>query len=126
MSVAWIVAPGQLFCEGHRDAAGAGADVGNLQAFAAECLLVAGANFADGEAVERDFDDVFGFRAGDQDVRGDFKFEAPEFLLAGEVLRGLASGAAGEQAGKRDVPRNRILLLQDAHRATCGRGRARA
>src|SRR6267143_4401043 len=91
---------GQLFCEGDRDATGAGADVGDLQAFAAECLLVAGANFADGEAVERDFDDVLGFRAGNQDVRRDLKFEAPEFLFAGEVLRRLASGASGEQAGK--------------------------
>src|SRR5712664_1797483 len=90
----------QLFCEGDRDASGAGADVGNFEAFAAECLLAAGADFADGEAVERDFDDVFGFRAGNQDVRRDLEFESPEFLLAGEVLRGLASGAAGEQAGK--------------------------
>src|SRR5437879_5005455 len=91
---------GQLFCEGYGNAAGAGANVGDLQALAAECLLVAGANFADGEAVERDFDDVLGFRAGNQDVRRDLKFEAPEFLLAGEVLCGLAGGAAGEQAGK--------------------------
>src|SRR5437667_7092031 len=91
---------GQLFCEGYGNAAGAGANVGDLQALAAECLLVAGANFADGEAVEHDFDDVLGFRAGNQDVRRDFKFEAPEFLFAGEVLRRLASGAAGEQAGK--------------------------
>ena len=37
---------GQLFCEGDRDASGAGADVGDLQAFAAECLLAASAEFA--------------------------------------------------------------------------------
>ena len=47
--------------------------------------------FADGEAVERDFDDVLGFRAGDQDVRRDLKFESPEFLLAGEMLCGFAA-----------------------------------
>ena len=91
---------GQLFCEGHGDATGAGADVGDLQAFTAECLLAAGADFADGEAVERDFNDVLGFRAGDQHIRRDFKFETPEFLFAGEVLRGLASGATGKQASK--------------------------
>src|SRR5216684_2234608 len=82
---------GQLFCEGHRDAAGTGADVGDLQAFGAECLLTAGADFANGEAVERDFDDVLGFWAGNQDVRRDFKSETPEFLFAGKVLRGLAA-----------------------------------
>src|SRR6266478_9194230 len=91
---------GQLFCEGHGDATGAGAHVGDVQAFATEHRLAARANFSDGEAVERDFDDVLGFRAGNQNVRRDFKFESPEFLFAGEVLRGLASGASGEQAGK--------------------------
>src|SRR6266850_311003 len=90
----------QLFCKGHGDASGTGANVGDLQAFAAECLLTAGADFANSEAVEGDFNDMLGFRAGDQDVERNFEFEAPEFLFAGEVLRGLASGAAGEQAGK--------------------------
>src|SRR6266446_6730203 len=84
--------------EGHGDATGAGAHVGDVQAFATEHRLAARANFADGEAVERDFNDVFGFRAGNQDVRSDFKSESPEFLLAGEVLRGLAGGAAGNQS----------------------------
>jgi hypothetical protein len=37
---------------------------------------------------------VFGFGARDEDVSIDFEFEAPEFLLAGEVLRGFAGGAA--------------------------------
>ena len=53
--------------------------------------------FVDGQAIESDFDEVFGFGAGDEDVGGDFEFEAPEFLLAGEVLRGFACGAAAEQ-----------------------------
>src|SRR5712664_4598540 len=45
----------QLFRERDRDAAGAGADVGDLQAFAGESLFAAGAEFADGESVERNF-----------------------------------------------------------------------
>jgi hypothetical protein len=60
-------------------------------------LVAAGAEFADGEAVERDFDKVLGFGAGDEDVRSDFEVEAPEFLLTGEVLRGFAGGAATEE-----------------------------
>src|SRR6266568_2214555 len=55
------------------------------------------ADFAEAEAVECDFNDVLGFRAGDQDVGSDRELEAPEFLLAGEVLRGLAGRAACNQ-----------------------------
>ena len=62
-----------------------------------ESLFAAGAEFAEGEAVERDFDEVFGFGAGDEDVRGDFEFEAPEFLFAGEVLGWFAVRAAGDE-----------------------------
>jgi len=40
---------------------------------------------------------VLGFRAGDEDVGSDFEFEAPEFLFAGEMLRGLARSAAANQ-----------------------------
>jgi hypothetical protein len=43
---------------------------------------------------------VLGFWARDQHFRRDLKFKAPEFLLAGEVLRGLAEGTAPE---KREV-----------------------
>src|SRR5260370_27297350 len=77
---------GQVFRERDGDAAGAGADVGDLQAFAGESLFAAGAEFADRESVERDFDDVLGFGAGNQDVGWDFKFESPEFLFSGEML----------------------------------------
>src|SRR6267143_2228852 len=83
--------------EGDGDAAGAGADIGDLQAFAGEGLFAAGAAFADGEPVEGDFDDVLGFGAGNQDVGCYFKLEAPKFLFAGEVLRRFAGGAAGEE-----------------------------
>jgi len=60
-------------------------------------LFAAGAEFAEGEAVEGDFDEVFGFGAGDEDVGGDFEFEAPEFLLAGEVLGWFTVRAAGDK-----------------------------
>src|SRR5260370_27959939 len=85
---------GKFLGESDGDAAGAGADVGDLESFASEGLFAAGPAFANGEAVEGDFDDVFGFGAGNQDVGCYFKFEAPEFLFAGEVLRGFAVGAA--------------------------------
>src|SRR5260370_22585808 len=85
---------GKFVGESDGDAAGAGADVGDLESFASEGLFAGGAAFANGEAVEGDFDDVFGFGAGNQDVGCYFKFEAPEFLFAGEVLRGFAVGAA--------------------------------
>src|SRR6202521_2291340 len=88
---------GQIFREGDGDAAGAGADIGDLQAFAGEGLFAAGAPFADSEAIEGDFDDVLGFGAGNQDVGCYFKLEAPEFLFAGEVLRRLAACATLNQ-----------------------------
>src|SRR6266571_7921343 len=91
---------GKFLGESDGDAAGAGADVGDLEAFASEGLFAAGAAFANGEAIEGDFDDVFGFGAGNQDVGCYFKFEAPEFLLAGEMLRRLAVGTA---RNKREV-----------------------
>src|SRR5437016_14391726 len=52
---------GQFLCKRYGDAAGAGTDIGDLRAFAGEHLFAAGAAFADGEAVEVDFDDVRGF-----------------------------------------------------------------
>ena len=58
------------------------------QSFAGHVLLRAGAEIAQRETIERDFDDVFGFRARNQNVWSDFKFEAPEFLFAGEMLYG--------------------------------------
>src|SRR6266850_25301 len=103
---------GQLFCESDRDATGAGANVGDLQAFAAKCLLAAGANFADGEAVERDFDEVFRFWAGNQDVRRNFKFQSPEFLFSGEMLRGLAARAARNELKETPGVRRGNLFLR--------------
>src|ERR1700674_3988765 len=91
---------GQIFREGDGDAAGAGADIGDLQAFAGEGLFAAGAPFADSEAIEGNFDDVLGFGAGNQDVGCYFKLEAPEFLFAGEVLRRFAMRAPRNKCEK--------------------------
>src|SRR6266481_2377899 len=87
---------GEFLGQGDGDAAGAGADVGDLQAFAGERQFAAGAEFADGEAVKGDFDDVFGFGAGNQDVGRHFKIEAPEFLFAREMLGRLAVRTTGD------------------------------
>src|SRR5258705_1745017 len=73
--------------EGDGNAGGAGADIGDLQAFADESLFAAGAAFADSEAIEGDFDDVLGFGAGDQDIGSDFKLECPVFLLVAKMPR---------------------------------------
>ena len=43
------------------------------------------------------FDEVLGFRAGDEDGGGDAEVEGVELLVAGEVLEGLAGGAAGDE-----------------------------
>src|SRR5579863_6642574 len=42
------------------------------------------------------FDQVLGFGAGDEDGGSDDEIHAPEFLMAGDVLRGDAAGALGE------------------------------
>src|SRR5260370_31656959 len=73
---------GQIFREGDGDAAGAGADFGDLQAFAGERLFAAGAAFAEREAVEGGFDEVLGFGAGRKEARRYFTTAAPEFVFA--------------------------------------------
>jgi hypothetical protein len=88
---------GEFFGECDGDAARAGADVDDGETFTGEFGIAARAEFADGQAVESYFDEVLGFRARDEDVGSDFEFEAPEFLFAGEVLRGFAGGAAAEE-----------------------------
>jgi len=57
-----------------------------------------GAEITQRETVESDFDEVLGFGARDEDVWSDEKFEAPEFLFAGEVLGRFAAGAALKQS----------------------------
>src|SRR5258708_37506123 len=68
-----------------------------MQACAGECLCAARAAFANRETVEGNFDQVFSFRARNQDVGSDFELEAPEFLFAGEVLRRFAIRAARDE-----------------------------
>lgn len=50
--------------------------------------------------VEDGFDEVFGFGAGDEDVRGDAEGEAEEFLRAGDVLERLLGGSAGDEGAE--------------------------
>ena len=116
----------QFVRESHGEAAGAGADVGDAQRRAGRSGLESDFDAARAQAFERDFDDVFGFRARNQDGRGDFEFESPEFLLAGEVLRRLAGGAASDESEVCFAPWLDRAALPDACRARCGRGRGRA
>ena len=88
---------GEFFGEGDGDAAGAGTDVGDDQAFAGEHLFAGGVNFAKSEAVESDFDQMFGFGPGNENVGRNFEPKAPKFLCAGKMLRGFARGSSAEQ-----------------------------
>src|SRR5580704_4297303 len=99
---------GKLFAEGDRDAARACANVDDLQSVASESLLSPSANFSERQAVQGNFDDVFCFGAGNQHVGSDFKLDAPEFLLAGDVLCGLAVGAPQNE-------RNESMCFQAGH-----------
>ena len=92
----------QLFGQGDGDAAGAGTDVGDEEAGAVVFVGATGAEFAESEAVESDFDKVFGLGAGNQDVGSNFERKAPEFLFAGEMLHGNA----------RDAPVEKILIRE--------------
>ena len=81
---------GQLFSERHGDAAGAGPDVGDVQ-FGSKRKVGAGEG-------ERRLHDLLGFRTRNQDRGVDEKVEAPEFLVAGDVLRRLAVEALAQIA----------------------------
>ena len=76
---------------------GARSDVRNQKPFAVRFLRPPAREFTQRQAVERDFDDMFRFRPGNKHVRRNFKFQTPEFLFAGEVLRGLAVRATINQ-----------------------------
>ncbi len=89
---------GEFFRKCDGDAAGAGTDVRDGEIFAGEFGRAASFEFADSEAIEGDFDQMFGFGAGNQDVGSDFEIEAPEFLVAGEMLRRFARGATLEES----------------------------
>src|SRR5258707_3105458 len=68
----------KFFGESDSDAAGAGANVGDEQSLAGHILREFGEEIAQRKAVQRDFNEVFGFRAGNQYIRRDCKFEPPE------------------------------------------------
>ncbi len=85
---------GEFLGKGDRDAARARADVHDRDIIAGELGWSAGADFTNGETVESDLDQMFGFGAGNEDVGSDLEVEAPEFLVAGEVLRGLSPDTA--------------------------------
>ena len=87
----------EFFRQRDGDAAGTGSDVGDLQPGAICFLRAASAELANREAIQRNFDNVLGFRPGNKNVGRDLKFQAPEFLLAGEMLCGFACGPARQQ-----------------------------
>ena len=76
---------GQLFGKRQCDGAGAGADIGDLWVFQRS-----------GERQDG-FDQMFGLWARNQHGGGHDQIEPPEFLVAGDVLRGDAFGALGQR-----------------------------
>src|SRR5215472_16588946 len=77
---------GEFFRERNRDAAGARADIRDAQSSSVGFLSTTRAKFAEREAVKRNFYDMLGFGARDQNIWRNLEFQAPEFLLASEVL----------------------------------------
>jgi len=61
--------------------------------------------------VEDGFDEVFGLRAGNEDVRGDAEAKAEELLRTGEVLERMLHGAARGQGAKGvEVARGEVVV----------------
>jgi hypothetical protein len=87
----------QLVREGDGEAARSGADVDDAQLRARSAGFEIDLDAARAQPLERNFDDVFRFRARDEHCWSHFEFEAPEFLLAREVLRRFARGSAGDE-----------------------------
>src|SRR5208282_414055 len=85
---------GKLVCQSDGNATGAGANIHDDDAFPRETRMTASADFAHGEAVERNFDEMLGFRARDEHIGRNLELQAPEFLFAGEMLRGHSRRAA--------------------------------
>ena len=85
---------GQFVRQRDGDAAGAGAHIRDAKFFVAArraCF------WTYPQAFERNFDHMLGFRPRNQNVGRDFEIQAPEFLMAGEVLRRDAARAPGDQ-----------------------------
>ena len=96
--MAWISACRQFFGESQRDAAGAGADVGDAQRAGGRGLALSLPKRYPLYKLEHGFDHVLGLRARNQDRGRDDEIHAPEFLMAGDVLRWNAAGALGERS----------------------------
>src|SRR6266481_1662427 len=80
----------KLCSKSDRETTGTGADIGNEKAIATGFLPLARSKFAQRQTVQRDLHDVFSFGPRNQNIRSYLELEAPEFLLPGQVLRGLA------------------------------------
>jgi len=85
---------GKFVRQCYRNAAGACAYIGDAMRGIALRRRVAG---CDCQALQDDFDYVFGFWTRDQDIGCDFEVQTPEFLMAGEVLRRDAARAPRDQ-----------------------------
>jgi len=82
----------KVFEEGDGDASGAGADIGDEDAFTLGCAAGLGAS-----VLEDFFDDGLRGGAGDQDAAIDLHLEAKEVLTTDEVLDGLVLEGALDQ-----------------------------
>ena len=94
---------GALEDGGERDGDGSGAcaDVDDLETTRCNRVCDLGRSVGLGVGpVEDGLDEVFGFGAGDEDVRGDAEVEAEEFLSAGDVLQRLLSGSASDESAE--------------------------
>src|SRR5271167_2370420 len=79
-----------LVSERDSDAAGPGADIGNAELWRGCAGREIDLDAVRAQSFKRDFDDMLSLRARDQYVGCNLKFESPEFLFAGEILRWLA------------------------------------
>ena len=107
--------------ESDGDATRTSADIDDRKIAAGKALRTASTDFAKSEAVESDFDEVFGFLARDENVGRDFEIEAPEFLVTGEVLDGFAMSAPTKKIKEEIGGRGRGEFLRDGRRARCDR-----
>ena len=85
---------GQLVRKSDGDATRAYAHIGDAKLRVPALRVVICGN---AETLQGDFDHVLGFRAWNQYCRSNFEIQTPEFLMAGEVLRGDAAGTLRDQ-----------------------------
>ena len=107
ISVAMMCAPGNSCASAIGDAAGARANICDAKR---GILRRRAASRRDTQTLESDFDYVLGFRTRNQDIGRDFEVQAPEFLMAGKVLRRDSAGAPRDQ-GEISLARRRVEFL---------------